>query len=158
PDIFPFIDSAVQADPNEAIIGQVITLTGTGLLGTQKVVFQAAAGGTIDADEFTVASDNVLTVRVPQGAASGPITGVSVDARTGTNPLQDSTVGFPLLPSPAPAVTSFFSASGPIGTPVVVTGQHFTGAQTVVVGGITLSVDKFQVLSDEQIQLTVPAG
>jgi C1A family cysteine protease len=58
--------------------------------------------------------------------------------------------------APAPTVTSFTPASGPVGTSVTVTGSGFTGATAVSFNGIAAAT--FSVASDTQITATVPAG
>ncbi|NBR04923.1 MAG: hypothetical protein EBT92_04045 [Planctomycetes bacterium] len=57
---------------------------------------------------------------------------------------------------PAPTITSFTPISGPVGTPVVITGSGFIGPVQVKFGGITATV--VTVNSATQITAMVPLG
>jgi len=52
-------------------------------------------------------------------------------------------------------ITNFTPASGPVGTPVTITGTAFTGTTKVTFGGVASS---FTVNSETQITATVPTG
>jgi subtilisin family serine protease len=58
-------------------------------------------------------------------------------------------------PAVAPTITSLSASSGPVGTPVTITGSGFTGATSVTFGGTTAT---FTVGSDTSISTSVPAG
>jgi IPT/TIG domain len=58
-------------------------------------------------------------------------------------------------PPPAPTITSFSPASGPVGTTVTITGTNFTGTTSVKFGGTSAS---FTVVSDTSVTATVPGG
>jgi uncharacterized repeat protein (TIGR03803 family) len=55
----------------------------------------------------------------------------------------------------APSISSFTPTHGPAGTLVTVSGNNFTGAQTVLFNGISAS---FTVVNDSTITATVPSG
>ena len=55
----------------------------------------------------------------------------------------------------APIVSSFTPAAGPVGTPVTITGNNFTGATEVAFNGTAAT---FTVNSNTQITATVPTG
>jgi hypothetical protein len=55
-----------------------------------------------------------------------------------------------------PTITSFTPTSGPVGTPVVITGTKLNGATAVTFGGV--SATTFSVNSATQVAATVPAG
>ena len=57
---------------------------------------------------------------------------------------------------PAPTVTSFTPASGPVGTSVTITGTGFTGTTAVAFNGAAATTRN--VVGDTQITATVPAG
>jgi len=58
-------------------------------------------------------------------------------------------------PNPAPAIHSFSPPSGPVGTAVVISGTHFTGATSVTVN---LTAASFTVDSNAHISAIVPSG
>ena len=55
-----------------------------------------------------------------------------------------------------PVISSFTPISGPVGTPVMITGSNFTGATSVAFNGTTAA--NFTIPSDVQINVVVPAG
>ena len=56
----------------------------------------------------------------------------------------------------APTLTNFNPTSGAVGTLVTITGNNFTGATAVSVGGV--AAGSFNVVSNTQITVTVPSG
>jgi uncharacterized repeat protein (TIGR03803 family) len=119
--------------------GRTVQILGQGLGGTTKVSFHGT-----DAS-FTVLSSTFLTAVVPAGATTGVIT---VSTPGG---LLKSSRKFLVVPS----ITSFTPPSGPIGTPVIITGASFTGARKVAFAQVSAT---FTVDSDDQISTTVPLG
>jgi trimeric autotransporter adhesin len=95
--------------------------------------------------KFTVVSDKYLTAKVPTGAAIGPVT-VTTSATTLTS------TAFLVTPK----VRSFSPTSGPVGTPVVITGNSFTGATRVTFGGVKAT--NVEINSDTEITANVPTG
>lgn len=61
-------------------------------------------------------------------------------------------------PPPAPAISSFTPTTGPVGTPVTITGFGFTGTSDVQFGSVSAGLGNFTVDSDTQITATVPDG
>ena len=59
-------------------------------------------------------------------------------------------------PTPAPAISSFSPASGPVGSSVVFTGSGLTSASAVKFNGASAAT--FTVNSDTQLTATVPTG
>lgn len=129
--------------PTSGVVGAPITLTGTHFTGATQVAFHGTAA------TFTVQSDSSLKATVPAGATTGT---VSVTTPGGT---ATSSGSFTVSPTPAPTLSSFLPASGPVGTGVTLTGTGFWGA-TAVRFGATPAV--FTVQSNTQITATVPAG
>jgi uncharacterized repeat protein (TIGR03803 family) len=120
-------------------IGRSIQILGQGFVGTTSVSFHGTPA------TFTVVSNTFLTANVPAGATTGVIT---VSTPGGT---LKSSRKFQVLPS----ITSFSPPSGPVGTPVIITGASFTGARKVTFAQVAAT---FTVDSDTQISTTVPVG
>lgn len=125
--------------------GDPLTLTGTGLLGTQSVLF-----GLVQA-AFTVDSDTRLTATVPAAAGSAPIT-VTTPGGTATTAPQAFTITGPAL-----AVTGFSPASGKEGDRVTITGASLGQATGVTfanvpAAGVTVAPDGASLMA------TVPPG
>ena len=81
-----------------------------------------------------------------------------LDFQTAQLPASGVPLGIPEVvdaTAPTVVVTGFAPASGPVGTPVNIAGQGFTGATGVTFNGVAAS---FAVGSDTQIIATVPAG
>ena len=132
--------------PLSGASGTSVTITGLGFDDTSTVTDVRFHGTPAT---FTVDSTLQLTATVPAGATTGTIT-VS-DAEGTSTSLAPFTVTAPL----SPLVGSFLPITGPIGTPVTITGTGFTGATSVKFNGTTVA---FTVGSAVQITTTVPAG
>ena len=121
-------------------VGTTAQILGAGFNSTTKVKFNGTSA------TFTVVSDTYLTAKVPAGATTGAVT-VTTSAGTLT-----SSTTFRVIPK----VVSFSPTSGPVGTPVVIKGNSFTGATAVTFGGVKATT--YTVDSDTQITATVPTG
>ena len=125
--------------------GATITLTGSGFgadQGTSEVLFNGVAG------EVISWSNTSISVAVPSGATSGPVT--VVEGGVTSNGLTFSVE--PL------SVTSVSPNIGPAGTLVTISGTGFGATQTngsVMFYGTAASVQSW---SDTQITVLVPAG
>ena len=130
--------------PAQALTGQTITITGTGMSSVSGVTI----GGV--ASYFTLVNDTTLTVPIPAAAVSGSIALSSV-----------------LLPPPGvvsspnpftvtPTITNFSPAKGPAGTLVTFTGTGFVGTTSIAFGNATLS--NFVVTSANTAQANVAEG
>jgi len=124
--------------------GTVVTITGTGFSGVTEVAFGGAAART-----YAVVSATQITATVPRGATTGRISlsnrrdrAVSAEVFTVT------------APGPAPTVTGFTPAFGPVGTVVTITGTDFSGATAVAFDGFAARA--YAVVSDTQIIAIVP--
>ena len=100
----------------------------------------------VAATNIAPVSDLSITLRVPEGVTSGPIT---VYNAKGTNISADNF----LVP---PAISGFSPGLGRAGTNVVITGTNLFGATAVQFGGLN-STD-FSVLSNSAIRASVPVG
>lgn len=78
----------------------------------------------------------------------------SVNIRSGVTYLGQAGSSACAEPVLIPTITSVNPASGPIGTPVIITGSNFNGTIAVNFGAVTAS--SFEVNSDTQISTTVP--
>ena len=131
--------------PSSAGMGDTVTIIGNHLLGLQAVEF-----GNVVAARFSVISDTLLYATVGTGA-SGYVLVRSFVA--------DSLPGFTFttaVPPPAPVLHSFFPDSARTGDTVRITGIHFTGARSVLFGGVTAR--SYSIISDSLIMATVGTG
>ena len=152
----PVISSAALTNPVSGVVGTLVTFTGTGLLGTQQVLFSMQGGGQVPSQLVTVIDDATITAVVPNGATSGPVDVVTVKRKTLDPldvPLFTTSARFILNPSPAPLAFSATPLAGAPGTIVVVTGVAFTGATGATIGGVP--ADEFKILSDTQVSFRV---
>jgi hypothetical protein len=132
--------------PTSGPVGTEVTINGSHFSGTTAVKFN-----TTNATTFTVDSDSKIRANVPTAATTGKITvtnsaGSAVSSETFT--VSTST--------PAPTITSFTPASGPVGTQVTIAGTNFTGATAVTFNNTAAST--FTVDSAAQVRATVAAG
>jgi aryl-phospho-beta-D-glucosidase BglC (GH1 family) len=135
--------------PGSGAPGTVVTMYGNGFTGLTAAWVGAAKNGAVK-----VISDTQVQVTIPVGATTGAI-GLLNPARAAfTANAFAVTAGGPV--NPQQAVQSFSPASGPVGTVVTVKGSGFTGSNLAWVGAAHGAVVK--VISDTQVQVTVPAG
>jgi len=134
------VKSFVSLVSTSGKVGNSIGILGQGFTGTNGVSFNGTAA------KFKVASDTYLTATVPNGATTGFVT-VKTPGGTLTSNKQFRVT---------PVILSFSPTSGPVGTPVTITGTSFTGATKVTFGGVKATV--FSVDKDTQITATVPTG
>ena len=124
-------------------MGTVVTISGTGFAGASSVKFNGVATAAP-----VILSDTQLTATVPSGATTGTVT-VTTPGGTAT-----SASSFTVIP--APAISGFAPAFGPVGTVVTISGSGLTGATSVKFNGVAAAAPI--VLSDTQLTTTVPAG
>lgn len=122
-------------------VGSTLALGGTNLSTVTSVKFGTRVA------TYTVVSATRLTVVVPAGASTGPI------SVTTTGGSATSAATFTVVP---PTLSSFSPASGRVGTTVTITGTGFTGA-TGVKFNATAAVS-FTVVSASRITAVVPPG
>ena len=134
--------------PTIGLVGTSVTITGTAFTGATSVTFNGTSA------LFTVDSDTQITATVPSGATSGLIT-VTTSGGTATSG-SSFTVTNPPPPQPAPTISSFTPAMGPVGTVVTINGSAFMGASSVKFNGTPAT--GYTVTSDTQITATVPSG
>jgi len=139
--------TAVSSTSGPATGGTTLTITGTGFTGATGVRF----GGTAAAS-FTVNSSTSITATSP-AAGAGTVDVTVTNAGGASAPSASDQFTFVA----APSVSGLSPTSGPLygGTPVTITGAHFTGATAVSFGGTAVG---FQVDSDTSITAYSPAG
>ena len=117
--------------PTQGNIGAPVTIAGNRFdertPANNTVRFTAAGGSTVTA-AVTSVTRTQITVNVPAGAVTGPI---SVQTPGGT---ATSATNFSVITSGPPAIADFNPKSGPIGTNVTITGTNFR------IGGIDPTV------------------
>ena len=127
--------------PPSGTVGASVTITGASLTQTRKVMF-----GGVAATSFTVDSDTQVATTVPSGARTGKI------AITTPGGKAMSATSFLVTPQ----IISFSPPSGPVGTPVTITGVSLLQTTQVTFGGVV--ANQFTVNSDTQVVATVPTG
>ena len=127
--------------PTSASVGTVLTITGTGFFGVQSVT----VGGVVQTT-YTVNSATQITVTLAAGSYSTNT--VVVITASGAASL----AGFTYL-DPTPTITALSATISAIGNPVIITGTNFTGASSVLFGGVNAA--SFVVNSATQITATI---
>ena len=128
--------------PTTASKGTVVTISGSGFLYANSVSF----GGT-SATNFTIVDDSTLTAIVGAGTSGN----VSVTTSGGTGSLS----GFTYV-APVPVITSISPTSAGKGGSVYIYGSGFTGATSVLFGGVPAT--SFYVYSDTYMYAYVGSG
>ena len=127
--------------PTIATEGEPITITGINLGNVNNVQF-----GGVPAAGFTIENSTTILAYVGAGATGN----VSVLSPYGNASLPGFTYKL------RPVVTSFSPATGPIGTTVTITGEHFANTQKVYFGGVEAA--SFTVVSDNTITAVTGVG
>lgn len=129
--------------PTSGAPGTSVTITGSDLSGLSSVVFAGTPA------PIVANGTSSVTVTVPDGATSGPI---SVRKLGGA---ATSSTSFTVTTSePGVAITSFSPTSGAPGTQVTIDGSGFGSTTGVSFGATSAS---FTVISDSQLAATVPS-
>jgi uncharacterized repeat protein (TIGR03803 family) len=121
-------------------VGKTIGILGKGFTGTTGVSFNGSAA------TFKVVSDTYLTATISNLASTGFVN-VKTPGGTLTSNKQFRVTPF---------IISFSPNSGPVGTPVKISGSSFTGATKVTFSGVKATT--FSVDSDMQITANVPTA
>jgi hypothetical protein len=126
--------------PVSGIAGTGVSIVGQGFSGTTQVKF-----GVVNAIDFTINSDNLITATVPAGTATGRISIVTPDLTL------VSLTSFAIVPQ----IDSLSPSRALPGSSVTINGGGFIGATSVKFGNVTAG---FTLLSPTSIKATVPAG
>ncbi len=141
-----FVLAPVLTDftPLSGLPGTPVTLNGANFLGATNVSFNGVAAS------FNVSADTQITTTVPPTATTGPII-VSTSGGSVT-----SSVPF-YLP---PRLTTMAPETGPVGTPVTLTGTNFTGVTSVTFAGTNSTTVSAPItsLSATQMNVVVPTN
>ena len=125
--------------------GTAISLHGSGFLDASGLTI----GGV--AVSFTIVSNTLINAVTPPSLRPLAAVPVLVTSMEGTS------APFMLnVYVPAPVISGFSPASGPPGTVITCTGQYFTDADGVGIGGV--GGTSFQVASDTKLTVVVPAS
>ncbi|MBX3747502.1 MAG: S8 family serine peptidase [Verrucomicrobiae bacterium] len=122
--------------------GTAVTILGSSFTGVTAVTVNGQAA------VFNVESATRIGITVPPGATTGPI---AVTSPQGT---ATSAGSFTVLPPPV--LAGFAPSSGPVGTTVILQGDHFLNATVVEFGGVPAA--GFQVESATRLTAVVPPG
>lgn len=152
PGIAPSITSL---NPTSGPAGTTVTITGTNFgpnLSTNIILFNES-GNPAPVASWSATS---IVIRVPAGATTGDLT---VAITVGTSFVTSNGILFTVTPTPpAPSISSLSPTSGPVGTPVTITGANFGATQgntsTVAFNGIAATVSSWSATS---IVVTVPS-
>jgi len=127
--------SITEFQPSSGAIGDTITISGSGFSNASIVSF-----GGINANSFTVESDNSILAILANGA-SGEI---SITSPAGTASMP----GFEFIL--APVIESFNPDTGTTGDTITILGFNFDNASIVSFGGI--DANSFTIISSTEIQ------
>lgn len=126
--------------------GTPVRITGAGFVGATRVKFNGVTAVGVSA-AFVVESDSSIATSVPLGATTGWVT---VTTAVGTGASVGEFVVTPVL---QPTITSVTPMSGPVGTPVTITGTNLYGTSVV---WFNMRPASFLVDSATSISTTVP--
>ncbi len=119
-----------------------ITLRGGCFTGASEVLLNGTPA------RFTMYVDESLSLWVPEGATSGPI--------TVRNSVGTATTSRPFTVVPRPVISRISPTSGPPGTQVTLTGTGLAGTSLASVTGGLMA--HYSVLDDTRVVVTMPSG
>ena len=131
--------------PTSGPVGSLVTLSGTGFFSAISVHF-----GSVPGVLPPLTSDNQLEVRVPPGAACGPI--VLTDL-AGAQAFFRSFQVVAKAP-PAPVFEAFNPKSGKAGCSLRLSGDHFGTVKEVRIGGTRINA--FHLWGEKEISVWLP--
>lgn len=153
PAAFVVTPTITDFSPASGGTGTLVTLKGTGMVGTTSVAF-----GNAVTSNFMVIDANTVQANVAPGSATGPVTlvsnGVSCASAQAFTYVPDATAA-PVITGVTDGTLNPPSAIAAGGT-LTLTGTGFTGATSVAVGGVPAA--SFTVTGDTAIAFTVPGA
>lgn len=132
-------------NPTSGSVGTTVTISGSDFepIPSKNIVRFNGILAQVEA-----ATPTMLTVRVPAGATTGPISVTTPGGTTTTTQL--------FIVNPPPTITGFMPTSGSIGTTVTITGTNLDKAPTqVTFNGIKATITR---LTANTITTNVPIG
>ncbi len=140
--------SIASFEPRSGGAGQLVTIQGAGFAAEP-------AGNTVTisghALEVVQAAADSLSVRIPDGLASGPLSVAVANAG-------EARTTQPFVVTRAPSVASFEPASGPPGTVVTLHGQNFGTRQGLIDVRLGVLRAELRRASETELQVVVPEG
>jgi hypothetical protein len=139
----------ISFNPATETEGGTVTITGARFVNITEVSF-----GGVPAQSFSVVNSTTITAVVATGANGD----VSVKGAKGRAKKSGFTFIIPTSSYPVPVITSFSPMSGPVGTTVTITGQHFDPlpANNIVYMGAARA--NILTASTTQLTIQVPTG
>jgi hypothetical protein len=122
------VTSLASFSPASGMPGTLVTLKGTGFLGTTALLL-----GTTAVSGFTVVDAATITFSVPAAAQTGAIT-VTSPAGTATSSTSFTVTATPVS---APGIVSAAPASALPGATVTLTGTNFIGVTALTLNGLS---------------------
>jgi hypothetical protein len=144
--VFTLMPHITGLSPNVGPVGTPVTITGTNFGSTQGTSTVTFNGTTAAPTSWSATS---IVVPVPSGATTGNVV-VTI------NGVASSGVNFTVLPTPN--IASLSPTSGPVGTPVTISGTNFgatPGTSTITFNGTTATPTSWSATS---IIVPVPNG
>ncbi|MDO8704282.1 MAG: cellulase family glycosylhydrolase [Sulfuricaulis sp.] len=135
--------------PSSGPVGTVVTLNGSGFTGSNLAWVGNAHNATVN-----VISDTQAQVTIPAGTTTGAI-GIFNPAYVAFT-ASSFTVTGSTTAYQQQGIMNFSPSSGPVGTVVTLNGSGFSGSNLAWVGAAKNAA--VRVISDTQVQLTIPAG
>ena len=133
--------------------GNIVDITGTGLIGASAVKF-----GNTPATNLEVLSPYAVAAVAPAGSGTVDITVAGPGGTSATGSADQYAYSTPPAGASSPAVTGVSPASGPLtgGTVVTITGTNLDGAYTVSFGGTAAA--RVTDVSSTEVQAVAPAA
>ncbi|MDO6390783.1 IPT/TIG domain-containing protein [Pontibacter sp. BT731] len=153
----PVFNATTAFSPSEAAPGQTITVYGQNFTGVNQVLFNGVAAVPTTIKYEAETEDSEITVTIPLGATSGPLT-VSSPAGSTVSTSTFTVLGPQILvqEDEPNAGFEFYPATGSAGDEVTIYGKYFLAVTEVQFNGVKAT--NFSVVNDSTIKVTVPLG
>ncbi|WP_051362125.1 Calx-beta domain-containing protein [Solimonas soli] len=172
PGTLAFSSSAYTASQSSGM-ATLSVARGTGSSGAVSIKYATVNGTAVAGTDYTATSGTLnwaagdataKTISVPLSTAKAfagskafslNLSTVSGGATIGTPATASVTINGAATSYTQPYIATFSPTSGPAGTVVTLTGNGYSGLSKVTIGSSSAS---FKVVSDTQLQVTIPAG